>query len=272
MSEPAVHAVVDLDRYPLGNRGSVGYQTLVDQCQAQMAAGGSFDLPGFVLPTTLQALVGQLGPLFMSNGFVHRRRHNIYFEPAVAGLAADHPALTQMETSNRTLCADDLAGTALMVVYQWAPFRQFLADALQLGTLYPMDDPLAKVNVMEYHNGEALNWHFDRSQFTTTLLLQRPHDGGRLQLKPGLRAEANPNHEGVGRLVTGLDTDVIERDAQPGTLNVFAGHDTAHRVTPVIGSQTRIVAVFSYFLEPDVRMTAAERLGFYGRTTARPSS
>ena len=29
------------------------------------------------------------------------------------------------------------------------------------------------MNVMAYREGEALNWHFDRSEFTTTLLLQQ---------------------------------------------------------------------------------------------------
>jgi len=32
-----------------------------------------------------------------------------------------------------------------------------------------------------------------------------------------------------------------------GTLNVFRGKNTAHRVTPVQGVADRMVAVFSYF-------------------------
>jgi hypothetical protein len=37
---------------------------------------------------------------------------------------------------------------------------------------------LARVNAMQYGAGEGLNWHFDRSEFTTTLLLQAPKAGG----------------------------------------------------------------------------------------------
>ena len=37
-----------------------------------------------------------------------------------------------------------------------------------------MDDRIAGANVMTYYDGEARNWHFDRSEFTTTLLLQAP--------------------------------------------------------------------------------------------------
>ena len=51
----------------------------------------------------------------------------------------------------------------------------------------------------------------------------------------------------------------------PGTLNVFKGKNTAHRVSPVEGDRPRIIAVFSYYETPDVCFSDAERLGFYGR-------
>ena len=44
--------------------------------------------------------------------------------------------------------------------------------------LYLMDDPLARANVMSCHYGEALDWRFDRSEFTTTLPLQAPNADG----------------------------------------------------------------------------------------------
>jgi hypothetical protein len=50
-----------------------------------------------------------------------------------------------------------------------------------------------------------------------------------------------------------------------GTLNVFAGRNTAHRVTPVLGNRSRIIAVFSYYDKPGVAFSSAERIGFYGR-------
>ncbi|MEZ5911702.1 MAG: hypothetical protein R3D84_05245 [Paracoccaceae bacterium] len=51
----------------------------------------------------------------------------------------------------------------------------------------------------------------------------------------------------------------------PGTLNVFRGRNTAHRVTPVGGGRARIIAVFSFYERPGVRFSAEERRGFYGR-------
>ena len=74
----------------------------------------------------------------------------------------------------------------------------FLAKVLDKRQLYLMEDPLARVNVMAYRSGEALNWHFDRSEFTVTLLLQEPEAGGVFQYRRDLRWDDDPNYQGVG--------------------------------------------------------------------------
>ena len=131
-----------------------------------------------------------------------------------------------------------------------------------------MADPLGRINVMAYHEGEQLNWHFDRAEFTTTVLLQAPRSGGEFQYRCALRSESDPNYEGVARLLADQDERVQTLPLQPGTLNVFKGKNTTHRVTPVEGDRPRIVAVFSYYETPGFTMSDAERFGFYGRTAA----
>jgi hypothetical protein len=128
-----------------------------------------------------------------------------------------------------------------------------------------MADPLARVNAMRYATGEGLNWHFDRSEFTTTLLLQAPDKGGDFEYRTDLRSPDNPNYDGVAKLLTGQDPDLKRITLTPGTLNVFRGKNTAHRVTPVEGNTPRIIAVFSFFDRPGVLFTPEEQIGFYGR-------
>ena len=95
--------------------------------------------------------------------------------------------------------------------------------------------------------------HFDRSEFTTTCLLQAPPAGGEFQYRSDLRSDADPNYAGVGRLLAGEDDRVRTLPLAPGTLNVFKGRNTAHRVTPVEGDGARIIAVFSYYETPTSR-------------------
>ena len=132
--------------------------------------------------------------------------------------------------------------------------------------LHTMQDPLARVNVMAYRHGEALNWHFDRSEFTTTLLLQAPEKGGDFAYRSDLRTDDNPNYDGVARLLEGRDPEAKVIHLKAGTLNVFRGKNTAHRVTPVEGGRERIISVFSYYEKPGVMFNDEDRVRFYGRT------
>lgn len=260
-----IGAIVDLDRYPLDRPESPEGRALVSACQAALERDGLFNLEGFLRPDALARALDELGPRMATQTFRQARRHNIYFLPRVEGIEPDHPALAEHETINHSLCADRMAGTVVMAVYEWLPLAAFLAAATGSGPLHLMTDPLARANVMAYRHGEALNWHFDRSPFTTTLLLQAPESGGVFEYRSGLRSDDDPNHDGVARLLAGADPEVRRLPLAPGTLNVFRGRNTAHRVTATQGPRERLIAVYSYYPRPGVRFSAEEQLGFYGR-------
>jgi len=257
--------LLDLDRYPIDRLDSPQSVRFTDQCIADLAADGMFNLDEFVRPPAIACAVSELEPLLQSGGYRHARRHNVYFKREIPGLAADHPALRQFETVNYTLCGDQLLGTIVNRIYEWAPLAEFLARVMGKPRLYLMNDPLARVNVMAYGPGEALNWHFDRSQFTVTLLIQAAESGGEFEYRSALRSDAEPNYDGVARLLRGEDGQVSVRSLAAGSLNIFAGRHTAHRVTPVLGKRSRIVSVFSYYDTPGFTFSSDERIGFYGR-------
>lgn len=263
--ESRLQEILDLDRYPLQAIGSAPWQALVDRCKAELAAAGMFNLEEFVRPSALARAVSEIRPVMDGLSFLHRREHNIYFLDTVPGLAADHPALARMESVNRTVCADQIPESTILRIYEWPLLILFLAAAMGKAALHPMHDALARVNVMAYRDGEALNWHFDRSEFTTTLLLQSADEGGDFLYRSGLRAEDDPNYDGVARLLCGKDPEVKTLKLSAGTLNVFRGRNTAHRVSTVRGDRERLVAVFSYYERPGVTFTREEQIGFYGR-------
>ncbi|MEO0939201.1 MAG: 2OG-Fe(II) oxygenase [Pseudomonadota bacterium] len=257
--------VLDLDRYPLDAPASPGFAGLVASCRAALVAEGLFNLPGFLLPDAVARTLSHVRPRLATQSFHHARDHNIYFSETVPGLAPDDPALAKVTTQNHTLCHDQLRGTPLDALYTWQPFMNFLAAVTGNAALYTMDDPLSGVNVLEYRRGEALNWHFDRSVFTTTLLLQRPEVGGDFEYVRDLRSAEDPNHAGIAALLRGeVETRLLSQE--PGTLNVFLGVNTAHRVTPPTAGPSRIVSVLAHYDRPGVRFSQAEQMGFYGRT------
>jgi len=257
--------ILDLDRYPLDRVGTAEWRNLVDRCVADLAENGMFNLEGLLLPGVAEKAVEEIQPVMNTRSHEHKRSHNIYFKPEIAELYAGHPALRKVETVSHTVCADQIPSSTVLAIYEYEPLIHFLAATMGKSALYPMQDPLARVNVMSYRHGETLNWHFDRSEFTTTLLLQEPEAGGEFEYRSDLRADDDPNYDGVARLLEGLDPKVKSLRLTAGNLNVFRGKNTAHRVTSVRGNRERMIAVFSYYERAGVVFSDEEKLGFYGR-------
>lgn len=265
MGETAMREILDLERYPLHEPHSAAWRETADRCRADLDRTGMFNLEGLLREGVAGRVAAELETVMRDASFTHKRRHNIYFEPDLPGLPADHGARTEFETVNRTICADQMRHSLITQIYEYQPLIRFLAAVMEKRALHVMDDPLARVNVMAYGAGEALNWHFDRSEFTTTLLLQAPQAGGVFEYRTGLRSDDDPNYDGVASLARGEDKEVRQLAVSAGTLNVFRGKNTAHRVTPVEGNRDRMIAVFSYYERPGVVFSDAERIGFYGR-------
>ena len=262
-----MHNLIDLHTYPIHEPASEDYGALVARCRDELNDSGMFNLSGFLRPEACTEAVREIMPVMAEHSFTHRRMHNIYFLDEVPGVAPGHPALNKMETINHTVCADQLGNDIVVTVYEYPPLKRFLADTMSKSKLFLMDDPLARINVMSYREGEALNWHFDRSEFTITLLLQAPVGGGEFQYRPSLRNEHDPNFDGVACLMAGRDRNIKTLMSKLGSLTVFRGKNTAHRITPVEGAKERMIAVYSYYEFPGKVFTEEERIGFYGRAS-----
>ncbi len=257
--------LIKLDQFPIDKPGSLGYSELLRRCRLDVDELGMFTLEGFLHNEGLQRCLQEIEQ-HESLLFTHSREHNIFFESGNLGLEATHPALKKMHTTNHTISGDLLLNSQLNKIYEWQPLIHFIADVLTLPALFPMADPLARLNVKIFNDGEGSSWHFDRSEFTTTLLLAVPEHGGNFEISKNLRSDYDPNFEGIGHLLNGNRDLVRSLSMEPGTLNVFLGKHSAHRVTSVQGDKRRIVAVLSYCEKDNVIFSDEDRRSFYGRS------
>lgn len=263
-----MHKLIDLDRYPIDRPDSEDYAALVARCRQDLANGGMFNLDGFVRADAVEKAVAEVSPPLETAAFAHQREHNVYFRDHVDGVPADHPAMNKVRSANHTIGADQIDGSVMIQIYEYPPLCRFIADTMNKDVLYVMDDPLGRVNVMATRDGEGLNWHFDQSEFTTTIMLQASNEGGELEYVPELRSADNKNLDAVARLLQGEDVGNQIATLTPGTLNVFRGENTPHRVTTVHGSRDRIMTIYSFYENPGVTFTDEMRIGFYGRAAA----
>jgi len=132
--------------------------------------------------------------------------------------------------------------------------------------LHPYADTLSSINIHYAQRGQELGWHFDNSSFAIALLIQKPDAGSRFEFIKDLRdAKAGRmNYEGVDDLLEGrVQPEVLTMD--PGTLVLFRGRNSIHRVSPNESDKTRMLAVLAYNAEPDVALSENVRMTFYGR-------
>ena len=259
-----LHAV-DLDRYPIADLHGPESRRLVDRCRADLARQGACDLPGFLRPEAVERIVQDATAL---RDRAHRTEstHNIEFSGSERELAPDDPLRIQVRSAKSAVACDLFAeDSTLRTLYESEELTRFVGAALEVDPIYRQADPVGAVSAMFYDRGDELGWHFDNADFVVTLMLRPSEAGGVFEYVPMLRTERDRNPQGVRRLLEGDPAGVRTMNGEAGTLALFRGHLSPHRVTPVRGETARLNAVLAYARIPDARMSAAGRRLFYGR-------
>ena len=256
-------ALVDLDRYPIHDLASPEGRALVAACRSTFEETGVLALQGFLKPEATALLAAEARGL-EGAAYHYATDHTVYFSPPDPDLPADHPRRTTVRTDKGNVPYDLIPRSAhLRAFYEWDATLAFVAAVLCQPELTRHPDPMAALNINVHDEGQELGWHFDRAQFAVTLALQQSEEGGVFQYAPGLRNDADENYPGVARVIAG-DAEVRELTAPPGTLSLFRGHHSLHRVTPGSGPSKRLLAALSYVTEPTTFSAYARNL-FYGR-------
>ncbi|MBK5355574.1 hypothetical protein JFU37_24115 [Pseudomonas sp. TH41] len=263
--------IVDLERYPITDRTHPAYLELVTRSQSLLGQEGVAIFPGFVRDETVSAMADQTLALH-PRMFHFREKHTVYFKPQDESVDSAHPLRRLMETEKDTVAYADIpAGHSIRQIYESDEVLSFIRDVLNLDTLYRHADPLAALNLQGFTAGQQLGWHFDRSDFSVTLSLQAASAGGDFEYVRMLRNADDDCFDVVRQFLDDPKTQQIEVLPQvAGTLTLFRGRYSLHRVTPVVGDRLRLNAVLAYVDQPNVEFSAYARQLFYGRTSVDP--
>lgn len=261
-----VGAIVDLDAAPLDRLDSAAGQALIDSCLAQMQRYGACLVPGFLTPSAIASMVS-LGRRLAGEAWTTEDRHTVTFEAVDDSVPASDPRARLVSTREHTIAFDRLPSDApVRLLYEWEPLLEFVRRVLSLDELHRSADPLDAVNIARFDAGDELGWHFDNSDFSVTLMYQPAEQGGTFEFVPAVRTPDDPNHAGVEAVLDGAITPEV-LDIPAGTLCLFRGRYSLHRVTPVAGERPRLNSVLTYRERPGLQLTPETRLLFYGRAS-----
>lgn len=252
--------VIDLEQYPLHNDN---FRT---ECKRALDENGVLVMPGFLKPAAV-ASIQREGEENRHLAYYTVNSHNIYLSSPDPEYPPDHPRNREVSSSKGCITTDQIpADSALCKLYNAPEFRQFLCAVLDEKELHEYADPLSSINLHYASEGQELGWHFDNSSFAITLMVQSPESGGAFEyVKDARDAESGEmNYALAGRILDGdVQTKTLSMDA--GALVLFRGRNSMHRVTPVTGSRTRMLAVLAYNTEPGISLSEPARLTFFGR-------
>lgn len=255
-----VFNVVDFDSCP------IGVKDFVTSCKDEFESKGVLMLERFLTDQAVRDLVAEAES---RKNLAHytSATHSVYLTPHQDHLAECHIHNRQVTSSKGCITTDQIPdASGLRTVYDSDVFRNFICNVAGVPELFEYADPLSSINVHYANEGQELNWHFDNSEFAITLLLQSPEGGGSFDYVKDLRSAetGDMNYAEVEAFVNGV-REPTSLSVDPGTLMLFRGRNSMHRVTPTVGDRTRILVVLAYNSKPGISLSEQARMTFYGR-------
>ena len=237
-----------------------------NQCRQKLSEEGVLLIPQFLQSEALKQTIKE-AEAQTHLAYFTKKTHNVYLSEPKASLPETHVFNRQVKSSKGCITTDQIQKeSGLHIIYNNSIFKKFIAHVVRENAIYPYADSLSGINIHYASEGEELGWHFDNSSFAITLLLQAPKDGGVFQYVSNVR---NINSDKMNfdevEAVLNDKAPVKTLHMEEGTLVLFRGLNSLHRVTPTIGNRTRILVVLAYNNKAGVSLSETARMTFFGR-------
>lgn len=258
---------VNLERYPLFDLKSPKRFLLEEDCKRQIKETGIALLPGFLNSEGQRRMIEEARSLIPLSFHSHVEG-NPYLSPTDEKFPKDHVINLTEPTSLGAIAYDQIPKNhALRQLYECDGLMDFISSAMiNNHELYRYADPMGALNISVMKDGDYLRWHFDQTDFVVSICLQGADVGGSFEYVPFIRSSSDENYDAVKQIVNGDLSRVKAVPMEPGTLVFFEGRHALHRVTPIMGSTPRLIALLGYDTKPGVK--SSEHLHYlrYGRT------
>ena len=259
--------IVDLDRHPIHEPGSVGYRDTVDAARNGLRRDGCAVVTDLVRPEGIRLLDDE----------IVARKHTTHYSTEVMNpyvhTVADpaypehHPVNTFIERSSGFIPGDSWEpGCATDVMFRAPELARFLADCLEIPELHCYADPLAGLTANILDEGQQFTWHFDTNDFAVTVLVREAAEGGLFEYVPAIRTDGDEGFDHIQEVLDGGRRGVRTLELRPGDLQIFRGRFSLHRVTRVpAGAGSRHAAIFAYTEAPGVIGRVERTRQLFGR-------
>lgn len=255
--------LVDLAKYPVENIQSGIGLDFADECRQKYEQTGLCMLSNFVNEDALKTLADE-SSAYLEHAYFCDSTHNPYLDEK-GHEGNDSVSRHQEKTYVGSVPYDKIPRSSILnKLYQWDPLKNFIGHVLGKKSFYRFADPFGACSVNVFVDGGIHGWHFDESEFTVTLMLQAPENGGEFEYVPLIRGLDNEK-EIINRVLDGDRSEVVKLPFMPATLLIFGGRQTLHRVSRISGERPRLVPVLCFSEKPKMQNSESVRKLFWGR-------
>jgi hypothetical protein len=269
-------SLIDVSNYPVTALDSDAGRGLIARMRAKLDRDGACCLRNFLTDDAVEHLADEarsLAPLAYPGPTQASPYFFNYRSDEAAKLPEDHPLRMQSPRRLSQVACDLIPGNSLLrALYEWEGLASFLTAALRVERLYRNADRYQALNISVMKPGGCQQWHFDTSKCAITLLLQAPEGGGDFEYVPAIRSEEDENYDAVRDIMHGSRTGVRTVELGAGTLMLFRGHYSLHRVTEVTGKRDRLQSILGFNPKPGIRGSMESNILHYGPRVAEMAS
>ncbi len=242
--------IVNLELHPIQD------SSYIQKSKDHLDSKGALVMEDFLNSKTITSLQTEAKEVRHLAYFCHQN-HNAYLLDPDPDFPAEHIRNLEQVSDKGCITHDQ--------VPEWPDFRKFLKQVLG-EPVFPYADTLSSININYYEQGQQLGWHFDNASFAVTLMLQSPGQGGEFEYREKVRNSEKDDSAFA-------DTEaVIKGKLQPktlamgdGSLVLFRGRNSLHRVAPVVSEHARILVTLNFNTEPGIMLSELARMAFFGR-------
>jgi hypothetical protein len=265
MQANPAHTFINTKAYPILDFNEDPNKAKIESWKRELRQTGACVLEGFLTPEATAYFVEESTKLIPVS-FWNELTGNAYLDNIDETLAPNHARRLTDTTALSVIAYDQFPkNQGLRQLYDWQAMTDFIAAIVGRGPLFHYGCPFGALNVSVMKDNDYLRWHFDQSDFVVSIPLQDSESGGEFEFVRHIRSKDAENYDDVAAILRGGTKNVERMRMPPGSLILFEGRYTLHRVTRIKGQTPRLIALLSYDTKPDTDSSDYLKMIRYGR-------
>jgi len=241
-----MHSILNSETYPIHRCDDPQTLRVIASARSELATFGACHFSQFLSTAGLSDCLKEAMSL-ESKAHLSNNEYTPYYQEPDDGYPAGHPRNSTVRFAVRYVSRKVIPqDSPLRMLFEGDDLLAFLQNLLPNEPLYRYSDDRGSLNYTVMGTNDQLGWHFDACELVASVLLRPADFGGDFEYIPAVRSADDENFGAVESILSGQDERRKTVTFQSGDLLLFRGRHSLHRVTPIEGTTTRLMALLSF--------------------------